>query len=380
MRTRCAIFLCLTAVFVVPPRICATRLVGGEHFLLKTDSLVDDDLVLAVKEATLSGRITGDLLFAGSGLTLSGPVEGNIIAGGQHLSLQGPVKGSVRAFCSELTIEDSVGRNLVAFCGTARLPEGSAVAKDAHIFSGNLMIGGKINGRLTFFGGELVIPGTVAKGSKITADKITLASTARIEGDFIYTSKKEAVIEEGAVITGQTTHNLPKKKPGQGVSGWGIFWWLVWRASELITGFLLIALFRKQMTVLKETVTKSFLQTLGIGLLSFIVIPVLALLFAVLVIGLPLTLILAAFYLVALILACNFTAIPLGEGILRLFRKEGPVPLYASMTAGVLLIQILEEVPYFGMLVLLTTAWIGLGAIILGSYRFSQQLPSQSVS
>ena len=87
---------------------------------------------------------------------------------------------------------------------------------------------------------------------------------------------------------------------------------------------------------------------------------------------------LTAFYLVALVLACNFTGLPLGEGILRLFKRERPVSLYASMTVGVLLIQLLEEVPYFGMLVLLVTAWIGLGAIILGSYQFSQELPGRS--
>ncbi|HLG94008.1 MAG TPA: polymer-forming cytoskeletal protein, partial [candidate division Zixibacteria bacterium] len=269
-------------------------------------------------------------------------------------------------------------RNLVAFCGTARLPEGSVVEKDAHVFSGNLMVGGKINGSLNFYGGELVIAGTVGKGVKIKADKVTLTSTARIEGDFTYTSKKEAKIEEGAVITGQTTHNLPKKKDGKPVSGWGVFWWLVWRTSELLTGFLLIALFQKQMTALKGTVLNSFLKTLGIGLLSFVVIPVMALLFAVIIIGLPLTLALTAFYLVALVLACNFTGLPLGEGILRLFKKEGPISLYASMTVGVLLIQLLEEVPYFGMLVLFATVWIGLGTIILGSYRLSQQLPGQS--
>ncbi|MGH8004459.1 MAG: bactofilin family protein [Limisphaerales bacterium] len=375
MRNRLAVFLSFVAIFAFPPPAPATRLVGGEHFSLKADSVVDDDLILAVKEASLSGRITGDLLFAGSGLSLSGPVDGNVLAAGQHLSLKSPVKGSVRAFCSDLTVENTVGRNLLAFCGTARLPEGAVVEKDVHVFSGNFMVGGKINGRLNFYGDELVIAGTVGRGAKIEADKITLTSTARIEGDFIYTSKKESKIEEGAVVTGQTTHNLPKKKDGKPISGWSVFWWLVWRTSELLTGFLLIALFRKQMTALKSTVCDSFLKTLGIGLLSFVVIPVLALLFAVIIIGLPLTLVLTALYLVALVLACNFSGPPLGEGILRLFKKEGPVSLYASMTVGVLIIQLLEEVPYFGMLVLLATSWIGLGAVILGSYRLSQQLP-----
>ncbi|MCI0405480.1 MAG: polymer-forming cytoskeletal protein [candidate division Zixibacteria bacterium] len=377
MRGKLAVFLSFAAIFVFSAPASATRLAGGEHFSLKSDSLLDDDLILAVKEASISGRITGDLLFAGSGLSLAGPVEGNVWAAGQHVALKGPVQGSVRAFCSDLTIENGVGRNLLAFCGTARLPEGAVVGKDVHIFSGNLMVGGKINGRLNFYGGELVIAGTIGKGAKIQADKITLTSTARIEGDFTYTSKKEAKVEEGAVITGQTTHNLPKKKDGKPLSGWSVFWWLVWRTSELLTGFLLIALFQKQMTAIKGTVSDSFLKALGIGLLSFVVIPVLALLFAVIIIGLPLTLVLTAFYLVALVLACNFTGLPLGEGILRLFKKEGPLSLYASMTVGVLVIQLLEEVPYFGMLVLLATAWIGLGAVILGSYRLSRQLPGQ---
>ena len=375
MRGKVAVFLFLAAVFVFPLPGHTTRLAGGEHFSLKADSVVDDDLVLAVKEASLFGRITGDLLFAGSGLVLSGPVGANVLAGGQHLSLKGPVAGSVRVCCSDLTVENRVGRNLAALCGTARLPEGCIIEKDVHIFSGNLMLGGRINGSLNFYGGELVISGTVGQGAKIKADKITLASTARIEGDFTYTSKKEAKIEAGAVVTGQTTHILPKKKDGKGLAGLDIFWWLVWRTSELITGFLLIVLFRKQMSACKETIATSFLKTLGTGLLSFVVIPVMAILFTVTIVGLPLTLVFTAFYLVALVLACNFTGFPLGEGLLRLFKKEGLISPYVSMTVGVLVIQLLEEVPYFGTLLLLVTAWIGLGAIILGSYRLSLQLP-----
>lgn len=373
---RVASLLCVAISALAIPAY-ANRLAGGEHYALASDSTIDDDLLLAVKEAALSGRITGDLLFAGSGLELFGPVEGNVLAAGQHLLLKGPVKGSVRAFCSDLTVEGSVGRNLIACGGGVRLPEGSSVEKDAFVCSGNLTLGGKVGGHLTFNGGEAVISGTVAKGAKLKADRITLTSTARIEGDFIYTSKRAAVIEPGAVVTGQTVHELPKKKGHGGLSGWGIFWWLVWRASELITGFLLLALFRKQMTVLKETAAASFLKTFGIGLLAFVVTPVLAILFAILIIGLPVGLVLGGLYLMALFLSCNFTGLPLGESILRLFKKEGPFSPYASMTVGVLLIQLLEELPYFGVLVLFVTAWVALGMIIFGCYQLSRQLPEQ---
>lgn len=368
-------WLPLVAVFALFAPAQATRFAGGEHYALKADTVIDDDLAIAVKEATLAGRILGDLIFAGNGLSATGRVEGSVLAGGNNLQITGPVARSVRAFMSSLMIDDTVGHNVTAFGGELRLQQGAVIGRDVTFFGGTLVVSGKIDGKLNFYGGELVISGTIRKGAKVKADKITLTSTAVIEGDFDYTCKKEAKIDSGAVVTGKINHQLPKKSSDKKISGWGVFWWLLWRTSELVTGFLLIALFRKQMIALKETVTRSFLKTLGVGLLAFIVIPVMALLFAVVIVGLPLTLVLTAFYVVALFLSCNFTGLPVGEAVLRLFKKEGPVSPYAAMTVGVVLIQLLETVPYFGTLVLFVTAWIGLGAIILGASRLSAHLP-----
>jgi cytoskeletal protein CcmA (bactofilin family) len=370
-----AAFLTLVAVFALFRTGEATRFAGGEHFALKADSTVDDDLVIGVKEATLAGRIAGDLIFAGNGLSATGPVEGSVLAGGNNLQITGPVSRSVRAFMSSLMVDDSVGHNLTAFGGELRIQQGAVIGRDVTFFGGTLVVAGKIEGKLNFAGGELVISGTIRRGAKVKADKITLTSTAVIEGDFDYTSKKEAKIDSAAVVTGKINHELPKKKSGQGISGWDVFWWLLWRTSELVTGFLLIALFKKQMIALKETVARSFLKTLGVGLLAFIVIPIMALLFAVVIVGLPLTLVLTAFYVVALFLSCNFTGLPAGESVLRLFKKEETVSPYAAMTVGVILIQLLETVPHFGMLVVFATAWIGLGSIILGGSRLSARLP-----
>jgi cytoskeletal protein CcmA (bactofilin family) len=370
-----AAWLPVFAIFALFAPAEATRFTAGEHYALKADTIIYDDLAIAVKEATLAGRILGDLIFAGNGLSSTGRVEGSVLAGGNNLQITGPVARSVRAFMSSLMIDDTVGHNVTAFGGELRLQQGAVIGRDVTFFGGTLVVAGKIDGKLTFAGGELVVSGIIKKGAKVKADKITLTSTAVIEGDFDYTSKKEAKIDSAAVITGKINHQLPKKKSGKGISGWTIFWWLLWRTSELVAGFLLIALFRKQMIALKETVAHSFLKTLGVGLLAFIVIPVMALLFAVVIVGLPLTLVLTAFYVVALFLSCNFTGLPVGEAVLRLFKKEAPVSPYAAMTIGVVLIQLLETVPYFGTLVVFVTAWIGLGAIILGGSRLSAHLP-----
>ncbi len=374
-----AAWLPLLAVFALLVPAQATRFVGGEHYALKADTVVDDDLAIAVKEATLAGRILGDLIFAGNGLSATGRVDGSVLAGGNNLQISGPVSRSVRAFMSSLMIDDTVGHNVTAFGGELRLQQGAVIGRDVTFFGGTLVVAGKIDGQLNFYGGELVISGTVRKGAKVKADKITLTSTAVIEGDFDYTSKKEAKIDSAAVVTGKINHELPKKKSGRGISGWDVFWWLLWRTSELVTGFLLIALFKKQMIALKETAARSFLKTLGVGLLAFIVIPIMALLFAVVIVGLPLTLVLTAFYVVALFLSCNFTGLPAGEAVLRLFKKEGPISPYAAMTVGVVLIQLLETVPYFGTLVVFVAAWIGLGAIILGGSRLSAHLPETAL-
>jgi len=372
--------LAICILFIIsafPLAADATRLIVTDHFTVPRDTVINDDLVIGAKEADVAGTVSGDLIFGGNGLSQTGPVEGSVWAGGKSIQLKGPVSGSARIFSSELTLENSVARNLMAFCGDVRMSAEAEIGQDAHMFCGNIMLGGKINGALYARCGEIIISGKVGKGANIKADKITLTPTAVIEGDFIYTSKKEAKISTGAQILGKTVHNLPGKKESK-TSAWDVFWWIIWRISELITGFLLIALFAKQMNAFKEAATRSFLKTIGVGLLAFIVIPIIALLFVVTIVGLPLTLVLTAFYVVALFLASNFTGLPFGEGILRLFKKQGPISPYLAMTVGVILIQLLETVPYFGTLVLLVAAWVGLGSILLGGYRLTEKLPAQT--
>lgn len=98
--------------------------------------------------------------------------------------------------------------------------------------------------------------------------------------------------------------------------------------SFLITGLVLIRLFQQTSSDLYRFSTERFFKNSGIGLLTFIAVPLIILLLFVLVLTIPLSIILILLYGVALFFSYLLVAMILGVMSIQYFQDEATTSTY----------------------------------------------------
>jgi hypothetical protein len=98
--------------------------------------------------------------------------------------------------------------------------------------------------------------------------------------------------------------------------------------------------------------------------LGMILIPLICMLLAITIIGIPLAIVLFALYCVALLLSGVFVSYLIGGWLLRRLNRPETSP-YARLAAGALVLAFFASLPWVGGVVQLLVLIIGFGALIL---------------
>ena len=344
-----------------------TEFKKGENIFVSESQRIDDDLNTVANNIRIKGTVTGDLNCASQFLIQDGIVEGNINAACRNLDVSGRVDRSVRAFCQNNNISGEIKRNLVNFSSSLNIRPGAKIGGDVTAFCGDLSMDGQIGKGLRCGAGTVVISGTVNGDVSLSADKITLMPTAKILGDFKYKSKKEAKIENGAQISGETkwTKVLAKGKKKKGFfTAKNLVIKILFLAASVVCGFFLLLITKKFVRGAKEAIEKSFLKSLGLGFICLICIPIAIVILLITIIGIPVAVISLFAYLILFYIAKIFVGITLGGKILTGFKKDKEAPLGWSLVIGLIIIYILTSLPYIGWIVYLVAVFIGFGAAL----------------
>ncbi len=193
----------------------------------------------------------------------------------------------------------------------------------------------------------MVISGIINGNVDIKADEISIMPDAKINGNLHYKSKKEAKIEKGAQITGETKwiKITPKKKAGLTLGK--LFWKFLFFCASFLTGLFMLLIAKKESKAAKESVFKDFLKNLGLGFVFVICIPIAIVILLFTVIGIPISIIVLFAYLVLFYIAKIFVGYALGEKVLQLLKTNGvPAPVW-SLLVGLVILYILFLIPYF---------------------------------
>ena len=194
------------------------------------------------------------------------------------------------------------------------------------------------------------------------AQKLTLASGATVAGNLNYTSKNTAQIDPKATVSGQINKTEPMANEKNQAMGW------LWRElvnifSAIVVGLVLICALLKITPRVMEKVETNPGKTMLHGLVIMFILPPIALLLALTIIGLPLALIIGAWWLVATYVARIVTALVIGQLILKKFFKREKTALVWPLILGVTVLWLLMSIPYLGWIFALVAIWLGLGGI-----------------
>ena len=267
--------------------------------------------------------------------------------------------------------------NLFILGGAVALEDGSTVTKDVIMVGGNLKADGAIGGDIFILGGSL----EMSQSTTVEGDVNALAGS--IEGEELAKIGGQVNTDASAfpIILPQTS--IPLVAPGGirvpnlelGVNpAWSFMWFLVrsllWAALAVV-----VVLFLPKPT---ERVSRTAMsQTLicgGLGLLTVVVAPVVLILVAITIIGIPISMLAA----LALAVTWAFGMIALGSEVGRrlakAFKADWALPLSAGL-GTFLLVSIVNGtgalIPCIGWILGFVVGIVGLGAVLLT--RFGSQ-------
>lgn len=369
----CALVLMLPAY--------ALRSRTAESVKVAPEEIIDDDIIMLGQNITVEGTVLGDVYAFGQTVKITGDVGGSVFTGGANVTIDAKSVETVWAAAGSIELLGNVTRNAVLTGGSICVCDAAYIGKDLGVYGGKLSVQGNVAGTLRGNVGKFVLSGKSGR-VKVNAEEATLKSSAEIQGDFILTSVNEPVIEEGATIVGEQKVLKPEvKESGQAFAAlapvFAFFFAMIKILvfiAKIIVGILLIALFRRYVRRIMDTLVTKIWQSLGWGFLCVIVIPVaIAILFLVLV-GYPLGIFFTYVYTVLWYLASIFVSLVVGEQVIKLFKKEGEISLYLSFIVGIIILFVIGFIPILNFLVRIFTVLFGFGAVAMGTWYLLKDL------
>ncbi|MFC7203992.1 polymer-forming cytoskeletal protein [Haloferax namakaokahaiae] len=343
----------------------AKSLVALALTVLLLGSLVG--VAAAQQEPTAGGTIvveegeiyTGDLQATGGTVIIAGIVDGDVefAAGTVLVTNTGRVTGSLDGVAGSVTIEGAVDGDVNVAAGALFLRSGSIVGGD-----------------LEAGAGSVAIDGAVAGDATVGAEELTVGPNARIAGALEYDAET-ATIDDGATVTGGATRVSNLEIAGPSIfgmsAGFGQFdapiipQWMVagyWLLVNVALGAIVVLVapgFARRVTGLG---TKKAVRSGGVGLLAIVGVPIVLLVLLLTIVGIPLSLVGGIAFLVVLWVASIYGALVLGTWLLSLGDYANR---WAALALGLLIVAILDFVPFVGGILEFLVLLVGLGAFVL---------------
>lgn len=363
-----SLILMLMTVFAAAP-VLAFDGRSGDTVTVPQDEVVDGDLYVMGRNIIVDGTVNGDIFGAGQTITINGTVNGGVTLAGETLTVNGQVLHGARLVGQTINVNSSIGRDLAAAGAVLNVGSAAKIADDLVLGVGTSYISGHVNGDIKGGAGEVTITNKVGGNVELEVDKLTITSTANIEGALVYTSENEASIQSGARLGGSTTHNVPEKpaapSPFSGMPGKLLGFLMI-----LVIGIIVILLATGRISAMADSIRTKPWPSLGWGALALFVTPIAALVVIITIIGLPVGLIALALYGIAIYLS----QIPVGFLIGRLIiRRNGEIEskglMIGALALGLAILLVLGLIPYVGGLVMLLTIIFGLGSLVVSVAR-----------
>jgi cytoskeletal protein CcmA (bactofilin family) len=270
----------------------------------------------------------------------------------------------------QATNEPSRGDRVV-ITGPVTIDRGQT-ADDVVVIDGAVSVAGTVRGDLVVVNGNLRISGTV-NGDVVTfADRATLAPGARVGGDLVYADKRP-LVPGGATVEGDVKRvSVDDVTDPAGFIGAAALWIAV-SVSALILGLLLLWLAPRALEAAFAGASTSLGPTIGWGLLLFFGLPILAVIALVTLVGIPLGVALLFALLPLYAIGYTTSAWLLGR------RLVGPPRgRLLAFLAGLAILRLLAIIPIVGGIVWFAATVVGLGALLVATWRARRDYPERA--
>ena len=340
------------------------------HEVVRKHGQIDENVVAGGRTVTVDAQVSGDVVSFGETVVIGGQITEDILSIGRNVVVSGTIEGDVRVLGATVTPAAEIGGDLMAAAYSITVPANTSIGGNVWLAGHDAKLIGAVAGDLHAAARNIRLAGTIGGDVDLSAESITVASTARISGDFTYRSIDEAVIEPGAEILGDTIFirtEAPREMVGGALAGVSAFG-LIFLLGLFLLGALQILIFPNTATGPAKRMSRNPWLALGLGCLILIAGPIAMILLGISIIGIPITIVLGAFYVIALFFGFLAAAGALGRLGARLIGRSADLSFWtrvAAFAAGLVFLAVVGFIPVLGPLAVVLATAAGLGALAL---------------
>lgn len=306
------------------------------------DYIVDGNLFVVANNVTINSQIGGDAFICANTVTVGeqGYVFSNLFTFAKNVTVNGVVYDLYSA-SENTTINGYIYRDIRVGCNTLNIL--GTIGRNAYVDCANL---------------------NLTKDTNVDSEESTnTPSQASITGDLTYSANSEISIPEG-IVTGQTTFNQKSSFDGDSIQDqimrlgtfvitivavWLVCLWLAPKFLKNNTAYL---------------TTKKVLPVIGFGILTPIVIVVLAILFFILGITSTLGLLLFLLLFGLMAISTSIFAITLNTIICDKLKIEKTIGIFGMLIVTSIVLWLIGLIPYIGSILGMIVVVLGLGIAV----------------
>ncbi|HLD21835.1 MAG TPA: polymer-forming cytoskeletal protein [Patescibacteria group bacterium] len=316
----------------------------------------------------LTDVVDRDVYAAGYQISFGNEIQGDVFAAGSDITIDQHVTGSVRVAGSTIIINGEVDGNVLAFGNSIRIEKDAVIHGHVNAYGASITIDGTVDQSVDSRGAFVTLNSTLNSPAYIEAEQVEVGSNAVLNDAVRILGPKKPTIAAQATGAEHITYEYKESnnKKGSGATpttewvqfvivlmiGIKIYAFLV----MVILGIILLAFVPKFVRDVTANMVKKQSGTVWLtGVLTVLLVPMVAIMLAITLIGIPFALLLMLLYGIILCFSTLFVGVVVGDWIFK--KKHGP---YLSFFVGFLLVSIVFAIPFLGWM-------IKLGAIIWGT-------------
>lgn len=328
---------------------------------------IDDTLVAVGETVEITGDVTGDLIAVGRRVVISGHVGGQVFTAAKSVTITGEVDGSVLGVASDTVriASNRIGRNVYAAGSTIELSDDARVASNAVVAGERVQIAGFVGRDLFGAGQDINVSGSIGGALNAYAEHIALLAPARVAGNVTahVEHANDLTVSPSAVIGGEIETAIMKSHERNEYLTLEFYaFQLVRFAAAFFAGAILLALVPSMRRISIDSASSALVAG-GVGLVTLVAVPIIAVLVAVTVVGLPIGLFGLMLWVVGVYLAKVVVAYFVGARLLE--AADNPRHYTLMLALGLALVIVLINVPFIGGVFSFALEILGLGLLVL---------------
>ncbi len=322
---------------------------------------IADDAYIVGNNIEITREVKGDLIVIGGEVIVTANVTGDLMVLAGKVNVNGKVGDDIRVAAGEVTINNEVGDDLLVGSGRIVLSDTAVINGEAAINAREFNQFGTVKGNLRIKAEQVRINGLASGDADIRfGDELTFGQNGRINGTLRYWARDE--VPDVVSHAGKVEFNEDKgfSWVDNYANKTGGFVWKV--ITVMFMGGILMWLLPKYLPAVLKKGRDNIWGSLGAGAAILFLLPIVAILLLVTVVGAPLAIFLGLAWVAALLFSGVVVSYYIGS-LIRKNHKDGARDQMYNLLVGAVALALLDLIPVAGGLVQFILLLVALGAM-----------------